>query len=93
MAKAKVVKVISAKKQEEDDGQVTLGRVQKLINKLLLQHPELKDRKIVISNDNEGNGFHGMFYEITYEHDDLVEFKDDIRDSCETDPDKIVILG
>jgi len=90
MAKTKVVKV---EKKEEQDGQVTLGRLQKLINKLLLQHPELKDRKIVISNDNEGNGFHGMFYEITYEHDDLISFKDCINDSCETDPDKIVILG
>jgi len=90
MAKTKVVKV---EKKEEQDGQVTLGRLQKLVNSLLLKHPELKDRKIVISNDNEGNGFHGMFYEITYEHDDLISFKDCINDSCETDPDKIVILG
>lgn len=90
MAKTKVVKV---EKKEEQDGQVTLGRLQKLINSLLLKHPELKDRKIVLSDDNEGNGFHGMFYEITYEHDDLISFKDCINDSCETDPDKIVILG
>ena len=90
MAKTKVVEV---KKQEEQDGQITLGRLQEIVNYLLTEHPELKDRKIVISNDNEGNGFHGLFYGITFEHEDVAPYVDDIYDSCEKDPNKIVILG
>ena len=74
-------------------GQTTLKDLQKHINKLLLEHPELRDRKVVISNDNEGNGFHGLFYGITYERKDVEAYKDDIYDSCETDPNKIVLLG
>ena len=74
-------------------GQTTLKDLQKHINKILLEHPELRDRKVVISNDNEGNGFHGLFYGITWEHDDVSAYVEDIYDSQETDPDKIVILG
>jgi len=74
-------------------GQTTLEALQKHINKVLKEHPELKDRKVVISNDNEGNGFHGLFYGITFEQKDVEAYKDDIYDSCETDPNKIVLLG
>lgn len=75
------------------NGQITLGRLQKVINDLLKTNPELKDHAIVISNDNEGNGFHGMFYEVTYKPNDVKAFEDDIYDSAEKDINKIVILG
>ena len=75
------------------NGQVTLGRLQRVINDTLKAHPELKDRAIVISNDNEGNGFHGMFYELTYKLNDLKAFEDSIYDSAEKDIKNIVILG
>ncbi len=74
-------------------GQITLKDLQKHINEVLREHPELKDRKVVVSNDNEGNGFHGLFYGITFEFEDVEPYVDDIYDSCETDPNKIVILG
>jgi len=74
-------------------GQTTLRDLQKHINKLLKEHPELKDRKVVISNDNEGNGFHGMFYGVTYEYDDVKAYKDEIYDSQTTNPNEIVLLG
>lgn len=73
--------------------QITLKDLQKHINEVLHEHPELKDRKVVISNDNEGNSFHGLFYGITFAREDVEPYVDDIHDSCETDPDKIVILG
>lgn len=74
-------------------GQTTLQDLQKHINKVLKEHPELKDRKVVISNDNEGNGFHGLFYGITFEQKDIKAYEDCIYDSCEKDPNKIVLLG
>lgn len=47
------------------------------------------DKMIVISNDNEGNGYHGLFYAFTAADD----FIDDVYDSRSTDPDKIIVLG
>ena len=47
------------------------------------------DKMIVVADDNEGNGYHGLFYQFT-EADDFV---DEIYDSQSTDPDKIIVLG
>lgn len=47
------------------------------------------DKMIVVSDDNEGNGYHGLFYAFTPADD----FVDDIYDSRSKDPDKIIVLG
>jgi hypothetical protein len=47
-------------------------------------------KKIVISDDNEGNGYHGLFYGFTPVTE---EFVDDIYDSESTSPDDTIILG
>lgn len=47
------------------------------------------DKMIVVADDNEGNGYHGLFYAFTAADD----FIDDVYDSRSTDPDKIIILG
>lgn len=54
------------------------------------------DKKIVVADDNEGNAFHGLFYGITSEPNDIketVENSNGIYDSQEKDLNKIVILG
>ena len=55
------------------------------------------DKVIVISDDNEGNGFHGLFYGITnlseLEPNDQEYYNDIITDSCEHDVDNLVLLG
>lgn len=54
------------------------------------------DKKIVVADDNEGNSFHGLFYGITSDPDDIkenVENSNGIYDSQEKDLNKIVILG
>lgn len=48
------------------------------------------NKKIVVSDDNEGNGYHGLFYGFTTE---LEDFKDEIYDSAEENIDNLVILG
>jgi hypothetical protein len=48
------------------------------------------DKNIVISDDNEGNGYHGMFYGFT-ELDDNVS--DQIYDSHTCKADDTIILG
>ena len=51
------------------------------------------DKFIIVADDNEGNGYHGMFYGITADPD-LVKLADgDIYDSVETNTDNLVILG
>lgn len=50
------------------------------------------DRMIVISNDSEGNGFHGLFYGFTF----ILKGEEKmypIEDSTSEDINKIVILG
>lgn len=49
---------------------------------------------IAISDDNEGNGFHGLFYGFTTldTDNDRDAFRDSIYDS-EDDLDKLIILG
>jgi hypothetical protein len=47
------------------------------------------DKMIVVADDNEGNGYHGLFYQFT----EADEFVDAIYDSQSTDPDKVIVLG
>ena len=55
------------------------------------------DKYVVISNDNEGNGFHGLFYGFTpfdnMEDADREYYSDIICDSAENDLDNLIILG
>lgn len=48
------------------------------------------DKNIVLSDDNEGNGYHGMFYGFT---DNSEDFIDDIYDSKTKGFDDTIILG
>ena len=48
------------------------------------------DKHIVVSNDNEGNGFHGLFYAFT---DCTEEYQDSIYDSCYSNEKDTIILG
>lgn len=58
------------------------------------------DKFIVIADDNEGNGYHGMFYGFTDAmemEEDLQYFGDSVEnqisDSCYTKLEEIIILG
>lgn len=53
------------------------------------------DKNIVISDDNEGNGYHGLFYGFTpvKEDGDEYGFEDAIYDSWSTDNEHTIVLG
>ena len=58
------------------------------------------DKFIVVADDNEGNGYHGMFFGFSDAIEmeaDLKDFGDSleyqISDSCYTKPEEIIILG
>ena len=47
------------------------------------------DKKIVVANDNEANGYHGLFYEFT---EDVSPYAGEITDS-DDNIDNLIILG
>ena len=52
------------------------------------------DKKVVIANDNEGNGYHGMFCGVLDDPEEIeVSIEAGLNDSEETDPNNIVIVG
>ena len=52
------------------------------------------DKKIVIADDNEGNGYHGMFCGVLDDPEEIeISIEAGLYDSEETDPNKIVIIG
>ena len=48
------------------------------------------DKYIVVADDNEGNGYHGMFFEFSENAEDYMDL---LYDSQITDCDKLIILG
>lgn len=54
------------------------------------------DKKIVIADDTEGNGYHGMFFGFTSKTSDVkecIEYSNGIYDSETENAEEIVILG
>lgn len=52
------------------------------------------NKKLIVADDNEGNGYHGLFFGLTLTADKEDWFDTSlISDSLETDPNKLVIVG
>lgn len=76
--------------------QLTVKDLAILIAKQLKEHPEIANKKIVISDDNEGNSYHGLFYGFTFDEDDVnnvIQFSNGVSDSETNNPKELVILG
>jgi len=76
--------------------QLTVKELAKHIVALLKEHPECADKKIAISDDNEGNSYHGLFYAFTFDEKDIknvIEYSNGISDSETEEPSELVILG
>ena len=76
--------------------QMTVGMLVKLLTEACLKDPKVAYKKIVVSDDNEGNGYHGMFYAPTVNAKQVAEaikVSNGIYDSDTENPKEIVILG
>lgn len=75
-------------------GQMTVKSLLKHLQRVLKNEPSLADKYIVISDDVEGNSYHGLWFGITSGSDarECIEFSNGVCES-ETDLDKLVILG
>lgn len=54
------------------------------------------DNYIVVADDEEGNGYHGIFFSVTDDPKDVrecIEFSNGLYGSVTNDPNKIVIIG
>lgn len=51
------------------------------------------NKTILVADDNEGNGFHELGFLFTDDKDFIEDIIDEVYDTSETNPDKIVILG
>lgn len=73
-------------------GQLTINDLYKLITKEMAKGNG--NKKIVISDDNEGNGYHGLFYGFTTDEKTIKDLSL-FCSVCDTEQDlsKIVILG
>jgi len=75
--------------------------IQMTVEKLYEELKELMtkgmgDKKLVIADDDEGNGYHGMYYSCTSDPKEVkanIEASNGLYDSQETDYKHIVIVG
>lgn len=51
------------------------------------------EKYLVLSDDNEGNGYHGMFYTITQASKERDAYEGLIYDSVEKNLDNILVIG
>lgn len=52
-----------------------------------------KDKYIFISQDEEGNGFHALFFPFISEMEEIEKYEDQLYEIEKEDFDKIVLLG
>ena len=73
------------------NGQITVSQLLKLCQEQVKKGNG--DRMICLSDDNEGNGYHGMFYGFTEVNQDEKEDYPIYDSTEEEDMSKIIILG
>ena len=76
--------------------QMTVGVLVKRLIEACQKDPSIANKAIVVADDNEGNGYHGMFYDPTTDAKDVkenIEASNGLYDSQVTDYNKIIILG
>ena len=76
--------------------QMTVGMLVKLLIEACQKDPKVAYKKIIVADDNEGNGYHGMFYHPTTDPQqvkDNIDFSNGVYDTDTEDPNELVILG
>lgn len=76
--------------------QLTVRKLMGYLAAAAKKDPSILDKKIVVADDVEGNGYHGMWYGPTSDPSDVagvIHGSMGVSDSDEEDPAKLVILG
>ena len=74
---------------------MTLKDLLKDIKKLVEKDKTILDKEIYLSDDEEGNGYHGCYFSLVTNPKDIkecIEFSNGCREGV-VDPNKIIILG
>ena len=76
--------------------QMTVQQLLDHLQEMVKTRPACKNKYIVVADDNEGNGYHGLFYGLTVtpkDVKDIIEFSNGLSDSVTQDTRNLVILG
>ena len=76
--------------------QMTISTLFKHLAKLIKEDPSIASKYIIVADDEEGNGYHGLYYGITNDAETIkecIEYSNGISDSDCQDLSKLVILG
>jgi hypothetical protein len=76
--------------------QMTVGMLVKKLIEACHKDPSIANKKIVVADDNEGNGYHGMFYDPTTDAKEVkanIEASNGLYDSNEMNAKNLIILG
>lgn len=76
--------------------QFTVERLAKYLQQAIKKHPEIAKKLVVISDDTEGNGYHGLYFGLTYTESgvkECIECSNGVYDTDTDEPSKIAILG
>ena len=76
--------------------QMTVGMLVKLLTEACLKDPKVAYKKILVADDEEGNGYHGMYYRPTTDAQtvqEAIEASNGVYDTDTEDPNELIILG
>lgn len=74
--------------------QMTVEKLYRELQELMRQG--MGDKKIVVADDNEGNGYHGIYYSCTSDPmmvKENIDASNGLYDSQEENTDNLVIIG
>jgi hypothetical protein len=76
--------------------QMTVGMLVKLLVEACHKDPKVAYKKIIVADDTEGNGYHGMYYHPTTDTQsvkDNIAVSNGVYDTDTEDPNELIILG
>lgn len=76
--------------------QMTVGMLVKLLIEACRKDPKVAYKKIIVADDTEGNGYHGMFFAPTTDPEEVkgnIDVSNGVYDTNTSDPNELVILG
>lgn len=76
--------------------QLTVGMLMKRLAAACKKDPTIVNKRIITGDDIEGNGYHGLWFDITSDPEEVkecIEASNGLSESETNDPTQLVIIG
>lgn len=76
--------------------QITVGLLVKQLIEACKKDPKLAYKKIIVADDTEGNGYHGMWFAPTTDPEvvkECIEASNGVYETDTEDPNELIIIG